>query len=372
MFLADDTTQRYLPDWVILGDNSRKVFLDWLLCGTKLRTYGEDTIWARQGMQLSLVQQGRHCFIETPALLPRTTLCFPPSDGSAEPETTKRTRYAVLEEFPFRKQASIDLVRNAGRAGNEVLLVLMDLPRHQGSTDLVAPGEDLHQAMEEYRSESCAVSVVQSADSMRQILHWHKPICDVWADRARDHLTALRDRISEIPYDYLSVVEDWQDVGGALQEETMDKLFSFEKAKEITGGSLWGRFADIAKRSLFPTSGQGPLFSVTKLYRECLNNPLVFWSVDDDVRGLLDDLQHAFTQKVTEQEGKGNYQYKTRISSKLDEKNFYRLVAHIRDSGTAINATFSELIRDYLCNDVQRHLEERLDRRCKQLEGMIR
>ena len=161
MFSTDDIKQRYLPDWVILGDKSRAVLLDWLLSGTKLIIDENSVIWIRSGIRLSITRQKTHWIIETPMLLPRTTLCFPPVDGHEFAlDTSKRTRYAVLEEFPFRKQTSMDLIRRCESHGNEVLVVLMNLPRRQGSTDLIAPGEDLNQAMEAYRAECCDVSII--------------------------------------------------------------------------------------------------------------------------------------------------------------------------------------------------------------------
>lgn len=372
MFSINDTKPCCLPDWVILGDNSRAVFLEWLLSGEKLRTDENSIIWLRYGIRLSVTQQGVHWMIETPVLLPRTVLCLPPADAPEFAlDIAKRTKYAVLEEFPFRKQTSMDLIQRIKSCGKEVLVVLMDLPRHQGSTDLIAPGRDLEQAKEAYRADGCDVSMMQNVNHLQSILHWHQPMDQVWMNKVRRYLADMDERISEIPYDYLSLEEDWQDDDGPLQEQTMDRLFSYQTSKREKGKNLWDRYAAVSRRALFPSSNQGPLTSVAKLYRECLDNPLVFWSVDRDVEEFMDKLQRAFIAALEQEESEGNYRKKTHLSGQLDEDRYFGLAARSGSRGTALNAVFSRRIKAYLCNDVKGYLQERLKQRYQQLEGMI-
>lgn len=372
MFSAGDTKQRYLPDWVILGDNSRTVFLNWLLSGMKLGTDENSVLWIRSGIRLSVTQQEEQWTIETPVLLPRTMLCLPPLDGlEFALETAKHTKYAVLEEFPFRKQTSMDLIQRMKSHGKEVLVVLMALPRHQGSTDLIAPGRDLEQAGEAYRADGCDVSMMQNASHLQSILHWHQPMYQVWMNKIRNYLADMDERISEIPYDYPSLEEDWQDDGGPLQEQTMDRLFSYQTSKREKGKNLWDRYAAVSRRALFPSSNQGPLISVAELYRECLDNPLVFWSVDRDVEDFMDSLQSAFDEALKKEESEGHYRKKTQLSGQLNEDSYFCLAARSGSKGTALNAVFSRKIRDFLCNDVKGYLQARLKQRYQQLEGMI-
>lgn len=372
MFSTGDIEQRYLPDWVILGDNSRIVFLDWLLSGTELRIDENIVVWVRYGIRLSIARQESQWIIETPALLPRTTLCFPPTDCfEFALDTSKRTRYAVLEEFPFRKQTSMDLIWRLESQGNEALVILMDLPRHQGSTDLIAPGQDLDQAVEAYRAECCNVSVMQSVVNLQSVLHWHRPMYDVWANKVREHLAELDDRISAIEIDYRWLTEDWQDDDGPLQDQTMDRLFSYKTAKQGKGKSLWDRYAAASKRALFPSAGRGPLTPVVELYKDCLNNPLVFWPVDADAKDFMDSLQSAFAKALEREESKGRYRKRTRLPEQLDEESYLSLAARSGKNSTALNAVFSRRIKDYLYDDVKGYLRGRLRQRYQQLEGMI-
>lgn len=372
MFSTSKIKQRYLPDWVILGDNSRAVFLEWLLSGAKLDAGEDSVIWIRYGVKLSITRQESQWFIETPMLLPRTELCFPPAGGlEFALDTSQRTKYAVLEGFPFRKKASMGLIKTLEDRGRAALVVLMDLTRHQGSTDLTAPGEDLEQARAAYMAERRDVSVMQSADNLPSILHWHRPIYDIWANKVRDYLADLRVRVSEIPCDYLFLEEDWRDDGGPLQEQTMDRLFSYQTSKRENGKNLWDRYAAVSKRALFPSVGEGPLTPVARLYKECLDNPLVFWSVDADVEAFMDSLQSAFLLALEEEESKGHYRRRTRLPARLDEDSYFRLAARTGGNGTPLNAVFSRRIKDYLCDDVKGCLQERLQQRCQQLERMI-
>lgn len=367
-----DMKQRYLPDWVILGDHSRTVFLGWLLSGARLVADESSVIWIRYGARLSITQHGSHWTIETPILLPQTTLCFPPTDGyESNVELSQQTKYAVLEEFPFRKQNSTELIHHLESDGHETLVVLMDLPRHQGSTDLIAPGKDLEQAVGAYQADGCDVSVLQSARNLHGVLHWHRPIYDVWTKRARKYLEELCERISEISCDYLFLEEDWKEEGGPLQEETMDILFSYQTAKREKEKNLWDCFAAASKRALFPRSGQGPLMSVMELYRECLDNPMVFWPVDADIKNFMNSLQSEFLKALEEDESKGHYRNKTMLSEQFNEDSYFRLISRNGRNGTALNAVFSQRIRNFLCDDVKCYLQKRLQMRYQQLEGMI-
>lgn len=87
----------------------------------------------------------------------------------------------------------------------------------------------------------------------------------------------------------------------------------------------------------------------------------------------MNDLQNAFLKKLEAEEAKGGYRKKTQVSGRLDEETYFRLAARSdgNRSGTALNAVFSQSIKDYLYHDVKRYLQERLERRYKNLEGMI-
>ena len=370
MFSTCEIKQRYLPDWVILGDNSRIILLKWLLDGERLRVEEDSLIWVRYGVKFSVTKQESQLTIETPGILPRTTLCFPPPSLVSGLDITKQTRYAVLEEFPFRKQNNIELIRGLESCENEVLVVLMDLPRQQGSTDLISEDDDLSLAIKAYQSEHCDIGVLQSAENLQMFLHWHRPIYDVWVNKARNYLDDMCERISEVPYDYLSLEEDWRDDGGPLQEKTMDSLFSYKVAMRERKNNLWDCYAEAAKRALFPACDYGLLTPVTNLYKDCLDNPLVFWSVDTDIKDFMDSLQSEFIKKLEKEEAKGNYREVTMFHESLDEKGYLSIAARSNGNGIALNAVFSKIIKDFLCNDVKDHLQNRLQKCYRQLESM--
>lgn len=365
-------TQRYLPDWVIVGDNSRRVLLQWLLAGAAGLPEEGVLIWIRYGSHLSVSRQNGQWLIETPGILPQTTLCLPPSgSGTAPPFTVSReTRYAVLEGFPFLKQTSLDLVQQLEQQGKEVLVVLLDLPRHQASTDLTVPGEDLAQVYQSYQANHYAVSVLQSAADLPLVLHWRQPLIDRWSKKARGYLRELESRISEIPYDYAWIVEDWGEQNGPLQDQYLDRLFSYQMARRETGPTLWDRFASTACRALFPKSGSGPLAPVADLYRSCLDNPLVFWTVEDDISILMKSLLDQFEAMLTKEQRSGRYRSRTELPPDLDEAAFDSMVALHGDSGTALNAVFRRIIETFLQKDAEICLQKQLEIRYQQLKGM--
>lgn len=372
MSTMDDVKQRYIPDWMILGDNSRKILLDWFLLGKTLSIGENSMIWIRPGTRLSIIQQETYWVIETPVLLPRMTLCFPSPEGfEINTAMSKKMKYAVIEEFPFRKQSSMDLIQRLYEDGGDVLVVLMNLPRHQGSTDLIAPGEDLEQAVHAYRKENKDVFTMQGVNDLYSILHWHQPLHIAWTNKARRYLADFCERISEVPYDFLGIEEDWRDEGGMLQEQILDALFSYQTTKREKSKNLWDRYASVSRNAIFPTTGYGPLDSVMRLYRECLHNPLVLWSVAEDEKDFIASLQVSFGKALDEEEQKGHYRNTTLLPTRLDENSYLRLAARCGDSGTALNAIFSQKITEFLCSDVKNTLQKRLQKRYQQLEELI-
>lgn len=372
MFSTSSMKRQDIPDWIILGDNSRALFLQWLFPGAASGTEENGMIWVRHGIRYSCIRQKGQWMMETPMLLPQMTLCFPPAGSTIfDLEIPRQTRCAVLEEFPFRKQSNMDLIQTFEQRGHEVLVILMDLPRHQGSTDLIAPGVDLSRAAESYRAKHCDVSVMKNAGNLQRVLHWHRPLYDIWVNKVRQYLSGMRERISEIPYDYPSLEEDWRDDGGILQEQTLDRLFSYQTAKREKTENLWDCYAAASRKALFPSSGQGPLLQVAQLYRECLDNHLVFWPVDADVEDFIETLRNAFIAVIDREERRGCYRKKTRFTEQPDEESYLSIVARSGNNGTALNAVFSQMISDFLCKEVQTRLQERLQQRYQQLEGMI-
>lgn len=366
--------QNHLPDWVILcdNDNSRAVLLDWFYMGMRIRTDENSLIWIRYGVKPNIIREDSQFVIETPAILPRTMLCIPQTDDPGiSPDVSIRTRFAVLEEFPFRKESSIDLIRKLKDRERDVMVVLMDLPRHQAASDINLPGEDLRLALQDYQADGCHVMTLQNADGLRNLLHWRQSTYDKWTNKARNYLIKMQDRIEEIPFDYPYLEEDWADNGGILQIERMNRIFSYETAKREAGETLWDRYAVASRKALFPNSGQGPLNSVARLYKECLENPLVFWSVEEDIRDFMETLRGKYGTVLKEQEKDGRYRSKTKLPTHLDEDGYLRVAARNGDNGMALNAIFRKIMNDFLCEDVKEQLQSRLRKRYQQLEGMI-
>ena len=367
-----EVKQKYTPDWVFLGDGSRQTLLSWLIPGKELHPGKTDLIWVCYANRVSVSRSEQGWIIRTPMVLPQMVLCFPPLDMIwTDLDLPENTRYAVLEEFPFRKQSSIELVRQLEEMNHEVLVVLMDLPRHQASTDLLAPGVDLARAVQAYQSDYMEVYKMEPSSRLWGMLHWRRPLYGVWYQKMREELEQFSQRIEELSIDYEFLIVDWMKKDSLLDTESLDRIFSYQTAQRENEATLWDCYASAARRFLFPATGQGDLNTVEKLYMDCLNNPLVFWSTDEDRINLRIELKKLFEKLLDEQERKYHYRTKTKIVGQLDKASYNQLTVRNGQNGIALNAIFRGIIEEYLRHDVFICMKTRLCNRYGKLENMV-
>ena len=364
--------QQYIPDWVFLGDSSRQTFLSWLIPGMDFHPGKTDLIWVCYATCTSVSRSDQEWIIHTPMVLPQMVLCFPPLDMIwTDLDLPEKARWAVLEEFPFRKQSSIELIHQMEEMNREVLVVLMDLPRHQASTDLLAPGVDIARAVQAYQSDHMEVYKMKPAARLWGLLHWRRSLYDVWYRKMREDLEQLDQRIEELPIDYEFIIEDWMEKNGPLNTGELDSLLSYRTVKREKAESIWDCYASVIRRFLFPAAGQGPMDAVEELYIDCLNNPLVFWSANEDGKNLLTELKNLFEKLLDEQERKYHYRTKTKISGQLDENGYLKLAVRNGQNGTALNAAFRSNMEKFLREDVFNCMKTRLCNRYSKLENMV-
>ena len=364
------TEQRWLPDLVLLGDNSRYVFLNWLCLRGKVPFREGQAIWAKYGTKFTLEYRNGTYYMETPKLLPQMTLCIPPEDDATGLDRKKDTRFAVFESDHFGQMRSRMHLNWLSSIKCETVVVLMDLPRLQASTDLLEPGADLSRAQKRYAEQGTATVTIQNSREICSVLHWRQPLTKAWLREMKDHLESLQDGVEELEIDYMSMQEDWnENPRSILAEETTFRLCSYQTARREGKGNLWDSFSVAAIRMV---NSSEELSDAVGLYREKLDNPLVSWDVEDDVKQLKKSLEDKFCDQLLEKERHGHYREMTKLPTGFKREDFDRVAARADKDNGALVRIFRETINSFFSEKVLLALvRKRLNERCKRLKELI-
>lgn len=353
--------QLAVPDWIFLGDYSRYVFLKWLTGATQVGELGGLPVWVRYGESVSICQENSSWWITSPRTIPGITLLIPPSEEDLPKfQLQKRTRFALFEEFPYGKQSThlvCQLVRR-NYAGSAILVVLMDIPRRQGSTDILRPGEDLQVQYEEYRK--CEnVCLASGTKDVLKVLHWEEGLEQIWRRQASLDLEHMQSLIEDVEYDYQMLQLDF--VESVLSEQTMDQVCSFQSVKRSRQSSIWKGYTKAALHQMFPAIGSGGLYPVVELYKEVLSafSPNL-WDLERDGRELVSAMEGALGTVLNAPD----------LSDiKLEpqtEDVYYRAVGEYK-----LNGNFRKRLEHFVNQTVFDILKQHLELRYHQLEEAL-
>lgn len=353
--------QLAVPDWIFLGDYSRYVFLNWLTGMAQAGETGGLSIWVQYGEAVSIRQQNSSWWITSPLVIPGMTLLLPSSEEElSQFQLQKRTRFALFEEFPYGKQ-STHLTRQLLRQnyeGSSVLVVLMDIPCRQGSTDLLQPGEDLHVQYEEYRK--CEnVCVASGARDVLRVLHWEEDLEQTWRRQANLDLEHLQSLIEDVEYDYQMLQLDF--VESILSEQTMDRICSFQSVRRSRQSSIWKGYTKAALRQMFPASGSGGLYPVVELYKDILSafSPIL-WDFDRDSLELLKTMKGEMETVLSAPELS-----EVKLNPQTEDA-YYQAVSEYK-----LNGTFRKRLEHFVDQAVLDILKQHLQLRYNQLEEAL-
>lgn len=286
--------QMAVPDWIFLGDSSRHVFLGWLTDTTQARDFSGSPIWVQYGKVVSIRQLDSSLWITSPLMIPGMTLLLPLSEEDLpEIQLQKHTQFALFEEFPYGKQSTYLTLQllHQNYAESSVLVVLMDIPHRQGSTDILQPGEDLRTKYEEYRKRE-NVCLASGVNDILKVLHWEEDLEHIWRRQANLDLAHLHSLIGDVEYDYQMLQLDF--IENILSEQAMDQVCSFQSVRQSHQPSIWKGYTKAALRQMFPASGSGGLYPVVELYKDVLSAFFpILWDFERDSQNLVSVMKNA-------------------------------------------------------------------------------
>jgi hypothetical protein len=368
-------THHSVPDVVILGDASKYEFLAWLLGADHTANVKGKKLWIQYGKRYSFREEKDGCHIQTANMIPNIELYFTDEldipleivrDVGARP-----TKYFIFEEFPYEKRSTYDIIESihASNTMSTVLVILMDLPRHQGSTDLTKPGEDIQAAREGYVRCGVSVTVAKKEEDVIGILNWHELISVSWGRQVSAALCDLRDRIDEFEADYDLLIDDFEDAEtGILGLAWMDRICSFQSIERNKKGSIWENYTEELLRCLFPRNQKGGIYPVVDLYGDVLTSPIVLWDVGKDKQMLAEWIQDKLKEFL--QEHKAGEMIC--MACPVTREDYLRITQVERKSPQfGVETKFRNSVESFIRKELPCAVKERLKQRLEQIEGAM-
>lgn len=353
--------QLAIPDWVLLGDYSRRVFLQWLTGSAHVLDLEGLPVWVRYAETLSFRRSGEAWLVGTPRTIPGTVLFIPlPDTDWHEYHLRKSTRFALFEEFPYGKQSNGMILQDLRQdyEANSVLIVLMDIPHRQGSTDLVPQGGELQIQYEKYRAKE-NVCIARGDGDVLRILHWEEYSENLWRRQIRADLDRLGESVEDSKYDYEILYMDFLE--SILSEHVINKICSFQSVQRSRQNSIWNGYTKAAMLQMFPASGSGGLYPVAELYRDIISafSPNL-WDLEQDCRGLVDAMKKSLEKELSAPELLSVTFCSHTEDAYLSIVNEYK-----------INVNFRKRLEHYVNITVSNILKDRLELRYNQLREAL-
>lgn len=359
--MAAEQIQYYSPDWVFLGDYSRYKFLRWLTGWGKAEDLKDMPVQIQYAETPSMRHEDSLWVVTSPHTIPGTTILIPLSEDSLpEIKVGPQTRFALFEEFPYGKQSSRMLLQELRRdyEHNSVLVVLMDIPIRQASTDMLPQGIELRTQYDEYQ-KSENVCIAKGTEDVLDVLNWEEDTERMWRRRACADLERLDGRIADAVYDYEILQLDFDET--VLSEQTIDKICSLQSVKRSGQPSIWNGYAKAALLQMFPPSGSGGLYPAADLYGDILASfcPGLL-EIEQDSRELIDVLKNSLVSELDAPEVSS-----VKLGSYTEDAYFKAVNEH------KINADFRKRLEHFVNKTIFDILVQRLKLRYERIEEAL-
>ena len=308
--------QQAVPDWVALGDGSRFEFLSWILGEKRIDAKHRWAVWVQYGIQFSQRNEEEACWVKCSRMLPGTSCYFPYlMDGeyllNSKVNTVSDTKFLIFEEFPFQKEETdqwIDSIRMNKGVDVSVVVVLVDLPRRYGSTDMehIDPQERINIARRHYeQSKEIPVIVARSQSDVIPVFNWREPLRKIWDRKARNELQGIKERVDYFHLDYEETcILELQTGDAFLSLDTRKEVFSLSSIERYKKSTLWENCTEAILAKAFPSNRLSGLFPAVDLYCEVFDrSPLAVWNKAEDRETCVQKLKNALYEKLTRNQG---------------------------------------------------------------------
>ena len=275
-----------MTKWIFLGDESRRIFVSWIL-KIELDTLEENkTIVLQRGdtpLEKNISGTGNITF-STYHLPPGIEIFVPAYSDNLNIDTSAFDNCAIFEMFPFGKESTEDLARLLEmnkKKSPAILFVMMDVVENEEDSPV-----GLNSMKNIFTRKRRDILTAKDESDILEILHWHRPL-------AADIIKLIQSEIQDIDTTSDDIFEEYekflveQKKSGCLTDAVKNQIVNFSTVKGKN--HIWISYREVAQKYLFPPTKTGGLKNLVELYRKTLYQDeqqksvaSLIWNADSD------------------------------------------------------------------------------------------
>lgn len=355
-----------MSKWIFLGDESRRIFVSWIL-KTDPAEFPEDKSLILQRGDTFLeknLSEGGDLIFSTYNLPPSIEVFVPAYADNMNINTSAFDNCAIFEMFPFGKESTEDLAKLLEMSQNApaILFVMMDIVENEEDSPV-----GLNSMKNIFAKKRRDILTARDESSVFEVLHWHKPL-------AADIIKIIRGEIHEIYEKSGSFVNEYekflteQKKSGCLSDNSKNKIVSFATVKGKS--HLWRSYRDFAQKILFPQNNSGGLKPLIDLYRRTLYRDkegkksvaTLIWNENIDCSNLENRIAAKFMEQTAMPK---KFQIFLDADEIYSEHSYLMLIKRGSRFGeidkeflSAYENFVEKYLRDFLLEEIESHIEK--------------
>ena len=256
-----------MTKWIFLGDESRRIFVSWILKIEVAEIEEDKTLILRRGetlLEKNISGTGNLIFT-TYNLPPGIEIFLPAYKDNLNIDTSAFDNCAIFEMFPFGKESTEDLARLLmlnKKKSPAILFVMMDVVADEDDSPV-----GLTAMKNIFTRKRRDVLIARDETDILEILHWHRPLAADVIKMISSEIQDINSNTDEI-FDAYEKFLTAEKVSGCLSDSVKNKIVSFPTVKGKN--HIWISYREVAEKILFPQAKVGGLKGLLELYRKTL------------------------------------------------------------------------------------------------------
>lgn len=355
-----------MTKWIFLGDESRRIFVSWILKIDVEKISEEKSLILRRGetkLEKNISSKGNLIFT-TYNLPPGIEIFLPAYTDNLNIDTSAFDNCAIFEMFPFGKESTEDLARllmQNKKKSPAILFVMMDIVENEDDSPV-----GLNAMKNIFTRKRRDVLIARDETDILEVLHWHRPLAADVIKLISSEIQDINSNTDEI-FDAYEIFLAEQKKVGCLSDSAKNKIVSFSTVKGKN--HIWISYREMAQKILFPQAKVGGLKGLLELYRKTLfqddeqkSIASLIWNSETECAKLEQKLLNKFIEVMQmpkkfqgflnpeEAYSEHSYLLLIRRGSRFSEID--------KDFLSAYENFVGEVARDILINELETHIDE--------------
>lgn len=280
--------------WIFLGDESRRIFVGWILKLPHEEIDENKSLTLRRGSTpLETTTSEENIIFSSYNLPPGVEIFVPCYSDGMKINPSDFDNCAIFEMFPFGRESTEDfarLVESGKKKPPAILFVMMDVVDNEDNSPV-----GLTAMKSFFLKKNRDTLTARDESDVLEILHWHRPL-------AADVIKLMRREVQDIDNNSEKIFEDYENFldeqkkSGCLSEKSKNKIVSFSSVKGKT--HIWMSYRDAALKIL--SGGVKDLIALYRkiIYQDEQSNSLasMIWDANVDCSRLEKKIFNRFIE----------------------------------------------------------------------------